>query len=225
MAVDTPEVAESQPPRLIRETFPVGPLRCNCSVLGDPDTLEAIVIDPGGDVQRILAVLAKHNLRLTGIVVTHAHLDHISGAASLRALTGAPVLYHQADLELVALMDQQAAWMGVPTPEVKAPDESIGTATELRVGRSTLRVLHTPGHTPGSICLYAPDHDLLLAGDTLFQGSVGRTDLWGGDTSTLLRSIQSELLHLPEGTLVIPGHGNTTSIGLEREHNIYLRNL
>lgn len=212
----------SHTPALVRETFPVGPLQCNCTVLGDPQTREGMVIDPGGDLSRILAALAKHDLTLKTIVVTHAHLDHIAGAAALRALTGAPVLYHQADLELVSVMDQQAAWMGVAVPEVQAPDESAEAGKLLRLGSGELHVLHTPGHTPGSICLYAPQQELLLAGDTLFRGGVGRTDLWGGNSAQLLRSIRHELLHLPEGTLVVPGHGSMTSIGAEREHNLFL---
>ncbi|WP_419806806.1 MBL fold metallo-hydrolase [Terriglobus sp.] len=210
---------------LIRETFPVGPLQWNCTVLGDPATLEGMVVDPGGDLTRIVAVLARHALHLKTIVVTHAHLDHIAGAAALRALTGAPVLYHQADLALVGVMDQQAAWMGVATPEVRPPDTSAEAGLVLRLGLEELHVLHTPGHTPGSICLHAPQADLLLAGDTLFRGGIGRTDLWGGDASQILRSIQGELLHLPEGTLVVPGHGLSTTIAAERDHNPFLHNL
>jgi hydroxyacylglutathione hydrolase len=217
------EAASASTAHLIRETFPVGPLQCNCTVLGDPGTREGMVIDPGGDVARILQVLARHGLRLKAIVVTHAHLDHIAGAANLRAVTGAPVLYHEADLALVAVMDQQAAWMGVDVPEVKPPDAIVQAGTELLLGDSKLRVLHTPGHTPGSICLHAPDQDLLLAGDTLFRGSVGRTDLWGGDSAQLMRSLRREILHLPEGTLVIPGHGATTTLDLELEQNKYLQ--
>ncbi len=210
---------------LVRETFPVGPLQCNCTVLGDPATHEGMVVDPGGDLSRIIAALASHQLQLKSIVVTHAHLDHIAGAAALRELTGAPVLYHQADLELIALMDQQAAWMGVRTPEVKPPDESAEAGKTLRLGNHELHVLHTPGHTPGSICLYAPGQDLLLAGDTLFRGGIGRTDLWGGNTGQILSSIQKKLLHLPVGTRVVPGHGQETTIEAEREHNRFLRNL
>ena len=212
-------------PGFIRETFPVGPLQCNCTVLGDPETREAMVVDPGGDVARILEILDRNTLRLKSIVVTHAHLDHIAGAASLRALTGAPVLYHEADLALVAVMDQQAAWMGVAVPEVHPPDERVVAGLDLWLGGSALRVLHTPGHTPGSICLYAPKQNLLVAGDTLFRGGVGRTDLWGGSSTQLQRSLQIELLHLPEGTLVITGHGSSTTIGIERERHSHSRNV
>lgn len=210
---------------LIRETFPVGPLQCNCTILGDRHTREGMVVDPGGDLSRILGVLATHSLQLKAVVVTHAHLDHIAGAATLHDLTGAPVLYHGADLPLAAVMDQQAAWMGVRPPDVRDPDENLDGTDTLWLGAQEVRVLHTPGHTPGSVCLYLPASELLVAGDTLFRGSIGRTDLWGGDSAAILRSIRSELLHLPEGTLVVPGHGSETSIHLERETNPYLKNV
>lgn len=210
---------------MIQETFPVGPLQCNCTVLGDPASLEAMVIDPGGDVVRILGVLARHRLTLKAIIVTHAHLDHIAGAQSLKEATGAPILYHQADLALVAVMDQQAAWMGVATPEVLPPDASADAGTVLHLGGTDLHVLHTPGHTPGSISVYVPSQSLLLAGDTLFRGGIGRTDLWLGDGRTILESIRSQLLHLPEGTRVISGHGASTTIAHERERNPFLQVL
>ena len=184
-----------------------------------------MVVDPGGDLSRIVGTLARLGLQLKYIVVTHAHLDHIAGASALRELTGAPVLYHQVDLALTAVMEEQAAWMGVPTPDVALPDESAETGTVLRLGGHAFHILHTPGHTPGSICLHAPEPGLLLAGDTLFRGGIGRTDLWGGNTTQILRSIQSELLHLPEGTHVVTGHGPQTTIGAERERNPFLQNL
>lgn len=208
---------------MIRETFPVGPLQCNCTVLGDEITKEAIVVDPGGDLSRIQAVLLKHDLSVKQILVTHAHLDHIAGAKLLSEMTGAPVIYNQRDLPLVAMMDMQAAWMGVPTPEVKPPDGSAEDGTTLYIGGSRMEILHTPGHTPGSISLHVPEHDLLLAGDTLFRGGIGRTDLPGGDGPQILRSIRERLLHLPECTRVVPGHGAETTIGTEAEHNIFLR--
>lgn len=225
MAEPTDKAIPGDSLQIFRETFPVGPLQCNCTVLGDVVSGEAMVVDPGGDITKILAVLSRNGLHLKSIVVTHAHLDHIAGAATLRDLTGAPVLYHTADLALVAVMDQQAAWMGVPVPEVKPPDQDLQANSSLQLGPQRVDVLHTPGHTPGSICLYLPQSELLLAGDTLFRGGVGRTDLWGGDTTQLLRSLQRELLHLPEGTLVIAGHGPSTSIGFEKEHNQYMQNV
>jgi hydroxyacylglutathione hydrolase len=232
---------------MIRETFPVGPLQCNCSILGDEASHEAIVVDPGDEIPRLLALLAKHQLSVKQIVVTHAHIDHIAGALELKRITGAPVLYNQRDLPLVAMMAEQAGWIGVPVPKVAPPDDSLEDGRTIAVGTSdpnsvphssqpsamsgpppippglTGTVLHTPGHTQGSVCLYLPAEKLLVAGDTLFAGSIGRTDLPGGDTSTILRSIHAKLLPLPDDTLVIPGHGRTTTIAAERESNPFLQ--
>ena len=204
---------------MIRETFPVGPLQCNCTILGDEKSLEAIVVDPGDEIPRILAALACHGLTLKQIVVTHAHIDHIAGAQSLKSLTGAPILYNQRDLPLVAIMDVQAAWLGIAPPEVAPPDADLADNLAVRVEGIHATVIATPGHTEGSVCLYLPAESLLLAGDTLFAGSVGRTDLPGGDTGTLLRSIHARLLPLPDATLVIPGHGTSTTIDRERNQN------
>jgi hydroxyacylglutathione hydrolase len=237
---------------MIRETFPVGPLQCNCSILGDEASGEAIVVDPGDEIPRLLALLAKHNLTVKQIVVTHAHIDHIAGALELKNLTGAPVLYNQRDLPLVAMMAEQAGWLGVPVPKVALPDDTLEDGRTIAVGTVphssqpfamsgaasvgtpmsgplptpaglTGTILHTPGHTQGSVCLYLPAERLLLAGDTLFAGSIGRTDLPGGDTRTILRSIHAKLLPLPDDTLVIPGHGPTTTIAAERESNPFLQ--
>lgn len=210
---------------MIRETLRVGPLQCNCTILGDETSREAMVVDPGDDIAQILLVLARHRLALKQIVVTHAHIDHIAGAQQLRSATGAPILYNQLDLSLVGMMDVQAGWLGVPTPEVPMPDASPADNSTISVTGLTANVLHTPGHTEGSLCLYVPEHSLLLAGDTLFAGSVGRTDLPGGNTRRLMRSIHSRLLPLPERTLVIPGHGPATTIGHERDTNPFLQNM
>ncbi len=210
---------------MIRETFPVGPLRCNCTILGDSATGEAIVVDPGGDIARIEATLARHRLRVTHIVVTHAHLDHIAAAAILRERTGAPVLYNQQDLPLVAMMPEQAAWMGVALPTVLPPDASAEDGLQLTLGSDRVDVLHTPGHTQGSICLHVPAQSLLLAGDTLFRGGIGRTDLPGGNTGQILRSIADRLLDLPEGSVVVPGHGPETTLAHERDTNQFLQNV
>lgn len=208
---------------MLRETFPVGPLQCNCSILGDEVTHEAVVVDPGDNIPEILARLAKHGLALKQIIVTHAHIDHIGGAAQLRRLTGAPVLLNKQDMGLLGMMDLQADWLKVSTPEVTAPD--IAAEDGLQVGLPTLaaQVLHTPGHTPGSICLHFPRQNLLLAGDTLFAGSIGRTDLPGGDGRQILRSLHDRLLVLPDDTHVVPGHGPETSIGAERGSNPFLQ--
>jgi len=210
---------------MILETFPVGPLHCNCTILGDEVTREAMVVDPGDNIPEILSRLQKHGLTLRQIVVTHAHIDHVGGAAQLRKLTGAPVLMNQQDLGLLGMMQMQAGWLGVPTPEVAPPDASAEDG--LAVGLATLpaQVLHTPGHTPGSICLlfHFNNQHLLLAGDTLFAGSIGRTDLPGGDGQQILRSLRERLLVLPDSTRVVPGHGPETSIGEERQSNPFLQ--
>jgi hydroxyacylglutathione hydrolase len=211
------------PSELLRETFPVGPLRCNCTLLANLETREAIVIDPGDEITDILARLARRQLTLKQIIVTHAHIDHIGGAAQLRRVTGAPVLFHQADLPILGMMEMQAAWIGVATPEQTALDQSADDGLSAGIPGLEAEVIHTPGHTPGSICLHFPKQELLLAGDTLFAGSVGRTDLPGGDTKALLRSIHTRLLPLPENTLVVPGHGQETSLGEERETNPFLQ--
>ncbi len=208
---------------MIRETFPVGLLGCNCSILGDEATRQAIVVDPGYDVPHIVALLAKHKLTVKKILVTHAHIDHIASAIQLKELTGAPILYSQADLPLVAMMDMQAGMFGLPVPKVEPPDHSPADGEAVEVGDLQGTVLYTPGHSEGSLCLYVPDEHLLLAGDTLFRGGVGRTDFPGGNMSKLLGSIHDRLLTLPDDTLVVPGHGPLTTIGTERETNPFLR--
>jgi len=208
---------------MIHETLPVGMLGCNCSVIGDESSREAIVIDPGDDVSGIMAILQRHGLTAKTIVITHAHIDHIGGAQKLRALTGAPVYMHEADKTLSDRLDMQAAWLGVETPEDPGIDLPAHEGDVLRVGGIEARVLHTPGHTPGSISLYLPLESSLIAGDTLFNGSVGRTDLPGGDPDRMARSIRAKLYVLPDDTIVFPGHGETTSIGHEKRHNPFVR--
>ncbi len=214
---------------MIHEIIPVGMLQCNCSILGDETSGEAIVVDPGDDIPRIMKLLEKHRLAVKQILITHAHIDHIAGAARLKQLTGAPILYNPRDLPLVQMMDVQATWLGMPTPEVHAPDDALEDGRVIAIGAVgngppalTGNILHTPGHTQGSVCLHLPTQQLLLAGDTLFAGSVGRTDLPGGDTRTLIRSIHDKLLTLPDTTIVVPGHGPSTTIGNERESNPFL---
>ncbi len=208
---------------MILESFPVGPLRCNCTILGDEVTREAIVVDPGDNISEILSRLQKHGLTLRQIVITHAHIDHVGGAALLKRATGAPVFLNQNDLGLLSAMEMQAGWLGIATPEVGPPDASADDG--LAVGLATLpaEVIHTPGHTPGSICLLFPQHQLLLAGDTLFAGSIGRTDLPGGDGRQILRSLRDRLMVLPDATRVVPGHGPDTTIGEERQSNPFLQ--
>jgi glyoxylase-like metal-dependent hydrolase (beta-lactamase superfamily II) len=207
---------------MILETFPVGPLRCNCTLLGDEEAGEAIVIDPGDDIVRIHGRLTTLGLKLKQILVTHAHIDHVGGAIRLKRLTGAPILLNENDVPLLEMMDEQAGWIGVPTPEVAPPDASLSEGLTVGLDRFPAEVLHTPGHTQGSVCLHFAPLNMLFAGDTLFAGSVGRTDLPGGNGRQLIDSIETRLMHLPDQTKVIPGHGPATTIGLERERNPFL---
>jgi hydroxyacylglutathione hydrolase len=207
---------------MILETFPVGLLQCNCTLLGDEATGEAMVIDPGDNIPYILERLTAHGLTLKQIVVTHAHIDHVGGALKLKRATGAPVLLNENDLPLLKMMDMQAAWLGTAAPEVVVPDENAREGLIVGVTNHRAEVLHTPGHTQGSVCLNFATEKLLVAGDTLFAGSIGRTDLPGGDGRQILRSIHDRLLTLPDETRVIPGHGRETTIGVERETNPFL---
>src|SRR5664279_2423550 len=208
---------------MIRETFPVGPLQCNCTILGDENTLEAVVSDPGDEIPRILARINAHKLTLKQIIVTHAHIDHVGGALRLKRLTGAPILMNEKDLPLLKMMDMQAGWLGIPTPEVAAPDSSLEDGLVVGVTGIPAQVIHTPGHTEGSVCLLLTQENLLLAGDTLFAGSIGRTDLPGGDPVKIMESIHERLIVLPKETKVVPGHGPETSIGREILVNPFLQ--
>lgn len=216
---------------LIHEILPVGWLQCNCSVVGDPETREAIVIDPGDEVDRILAAIAKHGLKVKAILNTHAHIDHVGGLRKMQAATGAPVLMHPEDLELYRHLDVQASWIGMRPPEMVNVDGFLKDGDSVRWGRYEGRVIHTAGHTPGSVCIYVPtvpatvkdaQPGRLFAGDTLFAGSIGRTDLWGGSFEEIMRSLQTKVMALPDETLVYPGHGPATTIGKERKTNPFL---
>jgi hydroxyacylglutathione hydrolase len=207
---------------MIHEIFPVGPLQCNCSIIGDETTREAMVIDPGDDIEDVLALVRKHNLQVKQIVITHAHIDHVGGAMKLRKATGAPILLNENDYDLLKLLDVQAAWIGVPAPDAVKIDNSITTGDTVKAGSHQATILHTPGHTEGSICLYFPAEKKLIAGDTLFAGSIGRTDLPGGSTPKILQSLHTTVLALPDETIVVPGHGPLTTIGEERQSNPFL---
>ncbi len=210
---------------MIHEILPVGILRCNCSILGDEATKEAIVVDPGDNIDQIERILEKHGLRVKAIVVTHAHIDHVAGAKLLKDKTGAPVYLNSNDAALLDALDQQALWLQVPPPERVEVDTDAKDALLLKLGESDLHVLFTPGHTQGSISLYLPQESKLIAGDTLFRDSIGRTDLPGGNSREILSSIKTKLLVLPDETVVIPGHGPSTTIAREKEWNPFLRNL
>ena len=208
---------------MILESFPTGPLQANCTLLGDEQTHEAIIVDPGDEAGRIARKLEQMGLALKQILLTHAHLDHAGAAARLKKLTGAPVWLHPADLPLLNSMDQQAAWMGLETPEVLPPDGELADGQAVGLEHFPARVIFTPGHTQGSCCLYLEAEKLLIAGDTLFAGSIGRTDLPGGDSDLIMDSLHRRILTLPDETRVICGHGPMTTIGRERKANPFLR--
>ncbi len=210
---------------MIHEVLPVGMLACNCSIFGEEQTHEAVVIDPGDDVSEILTILERHGLRLRQIVITHAHIDHVGGAQKLRNATGAQVWMHADDVEILRHLDLQATWLGMDTPERPEIDVTARDGDRVRVGAVEFEVLHTPGHTPGSISLWLPAEKKLLAGDTLFRDSIGRTDLPGGDGRKILRSIHDRYFPLPGETEVIPGHGPITTLDREKRFNWFLRAL
>ena len=274
---DSRRVLSAATDGLIHITIPVGMLQCNCSIIGDPATREALVVDPGDEVTRILDLIGRHRLIVKAIVSTHAHIDHVGGLSKLHQYTGAPVLMHRDDLPLYQAMDEQAAFLGVHPPDLTEVDQLLKEGDVLRWGGFEAQVIHTPGHTPGSVSLYLP-HDAgkvtgadavkkisvkdeageeisiealfkktidpqntreeraadegeivlppapqLFSGDTLFAGSIGRTDLWGGSMEQIMDSLRSKLMHLPDATIVHPGHGPVTSIGQERELNPFLQ--
>jgi len=210
---------------MIHEILPVGMLQCNCSIFGDEQSREAVVIDPGDEIEDIQAILKKHALRVKAIVITHAHIDHIGGAQKLKAATGAPVYLNANDQELYDNIDMQAGWLGMATPERTEIDVDAREGEKLTLGPAEFHILHTPGHTQGSISLWIPAENKLVAGDTLFQGSIGRTDLPGGNMRQILSSIHEKLLPLDDAVVVIPGHGPNTTIGRERERNPFLQDL
>lgn len=222
----TTEKSINKNQRLVRETFPVGPLQCNCSILGDPVSGQAIVVDPGGDASTILDRLKKHNLRVTNIIHTHAHFDHCMATAEISAnFPGAVVRLHEEDLFMYRMLAQQGRLFGIPVEgDVRSIDDYLNDDQTIELGSEhKLRVLHTPGHSPGSCCFELNDHDnFLFAGDTLFAGGIGRTDLWGGDHDQIMKSIRQKLFQLDRETHVIPGHGPATQIEVEKATNPFL---
>ena len=211
---------------MIQEVIPVGILQCNCYVLGDETTGEAVVIDPGDDIERVQEVLQRHRLTAEVIVATHAHIDHVGGIEGLARSTGAAVMMHREDLPLYQNMAVQAAFLGVRPPGTVEVDQFLDDGDRVRWAGHELEVLHTPGHSPGSLSLYMPgDDQRIFSGDTLFQASIGRTDLWGGSYEEILKSIEGKLMALPDRTPVFPGHGPATSIAEERRFNPFLTEL
>jgi len=210
---------------MIHVILPVGLLQCNCSIFGDEQSHEAIVIDPGDEIEKITDVLDQHQLKVKAIIITHAHIDHVAGAQKLRALTQAPVYMSEADRELLDALDVQAQWLGIEPPEHPDIDSAAKDGTLLQLADSGFHIIETPGHTQGSVSVWIPRQEKLIAGDTLFFGSIGRTDLPGGNSRQLLASIKTRLLDLPEQTIVVPGHGKNTTIGREKEQNPFLRGI
>jgi glyoxylase-like metal-dependent hydrolase (beta-lactamase superfamily II) len=210
---------------MIHEILPVGMLQCNCSIFGDEQTREGLVVDPGDEIDSVLEIVRRHGLTVKAIVITHAHIDHIGGAQKLKAATGAPVYMNPNDAQLQSMMDVQATWLGMQTPERVEIDSDAKDGDRLLVGATEVHILHTPGHTQGSICLWLPSEAKLIAGDTLFRDSIGRTDLPGGDGRQILQSIHDQLLPLPDETVVVAGHGPMTTIGRERAKNPFVRGL
>jgi glyoxylase-like metal-dependent hydrolase (beta-lactamase superfamily II) len=210
---------------MVIETFPVGLLRCNCSIVVDDDTRAAIVIDPGDDFEKIRARLEARGAQVKAIVHTHTHIDHVGATAPLQRWSSAQASIHEADRFLYDLLPIQAELLGVPHVEKCDLDGNLTDGLVLSAGNLELAVLHTPGHTPGSLTFVAKgaDGDVAFTGDTLFRRGIGRTDLWGGDTDTILRSLRTRLMTLPEETKVIAGHGPPTTIGDELRTNPYLR--
>jgi len=205
---------------LVHESFPVGPLQCNCTVIGDTDSRRGIVVDPGGNPEAILDSAARLGLRIEALVHTHAHFDHILAAGSLRATTGARIHLHRDDWFLWEALEQQCTWFGVPYTAQPPPDAWLEDEQPLDADLG--HCLHTPGHTPGSISFYFASAALLVAGDTLFRGSVGRTDLPGGSTPALVDSIRRRIYTLDEATQVITGHGPATTVGHELRNNAFV---
>ncbi len=210
---------------MIHEILPVGPLQCNCSILGDEETRTALVVDPGDELEKIQEILDRHKLKVEGIIITHSHVDHVGAAAELRRRTGAPVYMNEDDMRMRDYLGIQAGLLNMKAPEKPEIDVMVRDADTLQLADTKLIVLHTPGHTRGSISLHLPSEDKLLAGDTLFRDSIGRTDMPGGDSHLILVSIRDKLLTLADDTIVIPGHGPETTIGHEREFNYFLKNL
>ncbi|MGZ5427559.1 MAG: MBL fold metallo-hydrolase [Thermoanaerobaculia bacterium] len=206
------------------ESFPVGPLQCNCAIVADPTTREAVVVDPGDEPDRILEALAGAGLRAVALIHTHAHFDHVGCSALLKCITGAPILMHAGDRPLYQNLAAQGQTFGLSLDAPGVIDRTLVGGDRVACGKGELQVIHTPGHTPGSLCFRMPgeDGDVLFSGDTLFRRSIGRTDLWGGSTPQILESIRGQLLTLPGGLRVIPGHGDETTIADEGKKNPFV---
>jgi len=206
---------------MIIRAMPVGPLQANCFIVGCEETHQAAVIDPGGDADKILLALAREKLTLKAIINTHGHFDHVSGNKELKKATGADLMVHPKDAPMLAQLSQGAAMWGMKSEDSPAPDRLLEEGDKVQVGHIVFTVFHTPGHTPGGISLYADK--TVFVGDTLFAGSIGRTDFPGGDFNTLINSIQTKLFTLPDDVTVYTGHMGATTIGREKKYNPFCR--
>ncbi len=206
---------------MILETLTVGPVQANCYLIGCEKTAAGIIIDPGDEAARILQAVQSRGLKISHILLTHAHFDHFMAADAVAEATGAPLALHPADLPLLQAGGGAAAF-GLPSPVIRQPEIWLAEGDGITCGTLNFRVLHTPGHAPGHVCFYEPEQGILFAGDVLFAGSIGRTDLPGGDYETLMDSIAHKLMTLPDETQVYPGHGPRTGIGVERVSNPFL---
>ncbi|MFZ5573312.1 MAG: MBL fold metallo-hydrolase [Thermodesulfobacteriota bacterium] len=206
---------------MIIKEIAVGPIMANCFVVGCEKTLEAVVIDPGDDVDKILMALTKSKLTVKKIINTHGHFDHVGGNKRMKAATGAELLIHPGDAFMLTQLTMAAASFGLAAENSPPSDRQINDGDHITFGTLSLQVLHTPGHTPGGVSLYTPGH--VFVGDTLFAGSIGRTDFPGGDFNTLIRSIREKLFTLDDHVVVHCGHGPTTTIGHEKRTNPFAR--
>lgn len=211
---------------LLRETFPAGPLECNCTILACADTKDAVVIDPGGETARIAEIIAHYDLAVRSIIHTHAHLDHIYCTRDVKEKHGGEICLHQGDAFLYDGIAMQAAMFGWQVRPALPVERWIQHEDTIALGKRTLQVVHTPGHTPGSVCfeIVDPDHgSLMFSGDTLFKRGIGRTDLPGGDSAQIQQSIRERLYTRDLDTVVIPGHGPMTKLGDEARANPHVR--
>ena len=204
-------------------TFPVGPLQCNCSIIVCPETKEAVIVDPGGDAEKIMELVRENGLTVKYLLHTHAHFDHILASSDIKDSTGAKICLHEKDKFLYDNLKGQGMLFGIKAKDPAKIDHYLSDDEEIEIGKLKTTVIHTPGHTPGSLCFSITDNEAkLFAGDTLFNGSIGRTDLWGGSFDDIIKSIKNRLLVLDDSTEVISGHGDNTNIWHEKKYNPFL---
>ncbi|MCO4783898.1 MAG: MBL fold metallo-hydrolase [Candidatus Cloacimonetes bacterium] len=208
---------------MIIESFPVGPLGCNCSILACEDTKEAVIIDPGDEADKITSVLEKYDLKVKYLLHTHAHFDHISAATPLKRAGHGEILLHKDDKFLYDILEEQGRWFNMQIPKGDPIDKNFVHNDEIEFGKHQISVLHTPGHTPGSCCFCVKEKDLLFSGDTLFAGSIGRTDLPGGDMGQIEDSIKTHIMSMDTDYKIITGHGESTTLSNEMKRNQFLR--